>query len=57
MPIYEFVCSECHSIKDVALGFEAPKEVFCDKCKVKMSRVWTATPTHFKGDGWASKEK
>jgi putative FmdB family regulatory protein len=57
MPIYEFKCDKCDGIQDVALGFEAPKEVLCDKCGVRMFRVWTATPTHFKGQGWASKDK
>jgi putative FmdB family regulatory protein len=57
MPIYEFKCDKCDGIKDVALGFEAPKELLCDECGVRMFRVWTVTPTHFKGQGWASKEK
>ena len=57
MPIYEFKCDKCEAITDVALGFDAPKEVICQNCGVKMWRVWTPTPTHFKGDGWASKEK
>jgi putative FmdB family regulatory protein len=57
MPIYEFKCDKCEAITDVALGFDAPKEVICQNCGVRMWRVWTPTPTHFKGDGWASKEK
>ena len=57
MPIYEFRCDDCEHIQDVVLGFDAPKEVFCEKCNKQMFRVWTANPAHFKGDGWASKEK
>ena len=57
MPIYEFRCDDCEHIQDVVLGFEAPKKVICDKCGKQMFRVWTATPTHFKGQGWASKDK
>ena len=57
MPIYEFWCDKCEGIKDVALSFEAPKEVICDNCGVAMWRKWTPTPTHFKGDGWAGKTK
>jgi putative FmdB family regulatory protein len=57
MPIYEFKCDKCEAIKDVAIGFHKPKEVTCDNCGVLMWRVWTPTPTHFKGDGWASKTK
>ena len=57
MPIYEFKCDKCEGVKDVALGFDKPKEVICDNCGVIMWRIWTPTPTHFKGDGWASKTK
>jgi len=57
MPIYEFKCDKCESVKDVALGFDKPKEVTCDNCGVLMWRIWTPTPTHFKGDGWAGKTK
>ena len=57
MPIYEFKCDKCNAVKDVAIGFEQPKEVTCDNCGVFMWRVWTPTPTHFKGDGWAGKTK
>jgi len=57
MPIYEFKCDKCEGVKDVALGFDKPKEVTCDNCGVIMWRIWTPTPTHFKGDGWASKTK
>jgi putative FmdB family regulatory protein len=57
MPIYEFKCDKCDAITDVALGFDEPKDVLCVNCEVKMWRVWTPTPTHFKGEGWASNEK
>ena len=57
MPIYEFKCDKCDGITDVALGFDEPKDVLCVNCGLKMWRVWTATPAHFKGEGWASKEK
>ena len=57
MPIYEFKCDKCEAVKDVALGFDKPKEVTCDNCGVFMWRIWTPTPTHFKGDGWAGKRK
>ena len=52
MPVYEFRCDKCDRIQDVALGFDAPKEVVCEGCSKPMFRVWTATPTHFKGTGW-----
>jgi putative FmdB family regulatory protein len=36
MPIYEFKCDKCEAITDVALGFDAPKEVICQNCGVRM---------------------
>jgi putative FmdB family regulatory protein len=55
MPIYEFKCDKCEAVQDIALDFVAPKVVICENCQVPMWRIWTPTPTHFKGDGWASK--
>lgn len=58
MPIYEFWCDPCDRIQDVALSMTDPKiDIACEKCGAAMYRRWTATPAHFKGDGWASKEK
>jgi putative FmdB family regulatory protein len=53
MPIYEFKCPVCSTVKPIKAGFD---EDFtppgCPYCMVTMDRVWTSTPIHFKGKGW-----
>jgi predicted nucleic acid-binding Zn ribbon protein len=34
---------------------EAPAETFVDFGRIRVKRVFTAAPAHFKGGGWASK--
>jgi len=58
MPIYEFYCDDCDRIQDVPLSMEAPKvDIACEKCGAAMWRKWTATPAHFKGDGWGGSKR
>ena len=44
MPIYDFKCLVCNSIKEAK---EAPK---C--CGVTMAKQFSAPAIHFKGKGW-----
>ena len=53
MPIYEFECDLCGSIKSVSQSIDAPAPQFsCDSCQIIMMRKWSSPAIHFKGDGW-----
>ena len=41
----DFKCPECENIQEVTFSITEgpPKEVFCDKCKAKMIRIWEAS--------------
>jgi putative FmdB family regulatory protein len=57
MPLYEYRCDKCEAIKDEYQPITLRSEVICDNCKVAMWRVWRPNPIHFKGEGWAGKDK
>jgi hypothetical protein len=56
MPKYDYQCDKC------GIGVEFEKSIHeetsptCTGCSTIMSRVWSATPAHFKGGGWGGKE-
>jgi putative FmdB family regulatory protein len=54
MPNWDFKCNMCdavieHLIKD---GDEFPK---CVDCNVTLSKMYSATPSIFRGGGWGGK--
>lgn len=53
MPIYQYKCLECNTIKEIERSIHSEASTpICDECIQLMSRVWTDTAVAFKGDGW-----
>ena len=59
MPIYDYVCSSCHRLTEVVHGIEAEGPRFCPECGAEgtMTKVVSAPSVHFKGTGWAKKDR
>ena len=59
MPIYDYVCSKCHRLTEVVHGIAADGPSFCPECGAEgtMTKVITAPSVHFKGSGWAKKDR
>ena len=59
MPIYDYVCSACHRLTEVVHGIEAEGPRFCPECGAEgtMTKVFSAPSIHFKGSGWAKKDR
>lgn len=55
MPTHEFVCDFCANRRYIEISITAEiKTPTCEYCGLLMSRVWSAAPVHFKGDGFYS---
>jgi putative FmdB family regulatory protein len=56
MPIYDYVCVGCgHEIEVIhSVTADSPS---CPKCGGQMKKAIVAPAVHFKGSGWARKEK
>jgi putative FmdB family regulatory protein len=59
MPIYEYACTACDHRTDILHGLNDPGPLFCPSCgKEGTMRKLFAPPTiHFKGSGWAKKDR
>jgi putative FmdB family regulatory protein len=59
MPIYEYRCSACGHRTDILHGVHDPGPVFCPECGAErtMRKAVVAPAVHFKGSGWAKKER
>lgn len=59
MPIYEYACIACKHRTDIVHGINDPGPQFCPSCGIEGSmRKQFALPTiHFKGTGWAKKDR
>ena len=59
MPIYEYVCSACSHRTDILHGVHDPGPHFCPACGTEnsMRKAIAAPAVHFKGTGWAKKER
>lgn len=59
MPNYDYVCSACHRLTEVVHGIAAEGPRFCPECGAEgtMKKVITAPSVHFKGSGWAKKDR
>jgi predicted nucleic acid-binding Zn ribbon protein len=56
MPRYDFECPGGDETIEIEFPITAaPIDVMCTICGAKMTRIYTPTPTIFKGDGWAGK--
>lgn len=59
MPIYDYSCTACRHLVEVIHGINEVGPRFCPNCGVEGSmRKGFATPAvHFKGSGWAKKDR
>ena len=59
MPIYEYICTACDHRADILHGINDPAPQFCLSCgKGGTMRKLFAPPTiHYKGSGWAKKDR
>jgi putative FmdB family regulatory protein len=59
VPIYDYVCSACHRLTEVVHGIAAEGPHFCPECGAEgtMTKVISAPSVHFKGSGWAKKDR
>jgi putative FmdB family regulatory protein len=59
MPIYDYLCTECDHRADILHGINDPSPNFCPSCgKEGTMRKQFSTPAiHFKGSGWAKKDR
>jgi putative FmdB family regulatory protein len=59
VPIYEYACAACGHRTDILHGVHDPGPHFCPECGTEgsMRKVMTAPAVHFKGSGWAKKER
>ena len=59
MPIYEYLCTACDHRADILHGINEDGPKFCPSCgREGTMRKQFAPPTiHFKGSGWAKKDR
>ena len=59
MPIYDYACSACGHVVEVIHGINDHGPNFCPECGAEgtMSKGFAAPAVHFKGSGWAKKDR
>ncbi len=57
MPTYDYVCSSCGHAMEVVHGVHGHGPAACPVCGGPMRKAFTAPAVHFKGTGWAKKER
>lgn len=59
MPIYDYTCSNCRKVTEVIHGINEPGPKFCPECGAEgtMTKKFVAPTIHFKGSGWAKKDR
>jgi putative FmdB family regulatory protein len=57
VPIYDYVCESCGRVIEVIHGLHADGPAECPDCGGAMSKVFAAPTIHFKGSGWAKKDR
>jgi putative FmdB family regulatory protein len=59
MPIYEYACTACDHRADILHGINDPGPNFCPSCgrERTMKKVFAPPTIHFKGSGWAKKDR
>jgi putative FmdB family regulatory protein len=59
MPIYEYVCTACDHRADILHGIDDPGPNFCPSCGLEgtMKKQFAAPAIHYKGSGWAKKDR
>src|SRR5687768_15951360 len=59
MPIYDYTCSKCRRVTEVIHGINDHGPKFCPECGAEdtMTKRFVAPTVHFKGSGWAKKDR
>lgn len=59
MPIYEYVCTACDHRTDILHGINDPGPHFCPSCgrEGTMRKLFAPPAIHYKGSGWAKKDR
>jgi putative FmdB family regulatory protein len=58
MPLYDYDCTACGRRIEVVHGVHAPGPTHCPNCGGgPLKKAITAPAVHFKGSGWAKKER
>lgn len=59
MPIYDYICGNCRHRIEVIHGIHADGPRFCPACGAEgtMTKALTTPAVHFKGSGWAKKDR
>jgi putative FmdB family regulatory protein len=52
MPLYDYKCAKCGTIREIRHGFEESYDEPCPACGAAMSRVFNPAPIVFKGAGF-----
>jgi putative FmdB family regulatory protein len=59
VPIYEYRCTKCGHRTDILHGINQPGPNFCPACgaEATMRKTISAPSVHFKGSGWAKRDR
>ena len=57
MPTYDYVCTACGHRMEVVHGIHSDHPDACPACGGSMRKAFTAPTVHFKGSGWAKKDR
>ncbi len=59
MPIYDYLCTDCDHRADILHGINDPGPNFCPSCggEGTMRKQFAAPTIHYKGSGWAKKDR
>src|SRR5512140_533425 len=59
MPVYDYLCTACDHRADILHGINDPGPNFCPSCGAEgtMRKQFSAPTIHFKGSGWAKKDR
>ena len=57
MPFYDYVCEKCGHQMEVMHSVHGHGPSVCPECGGPMKKAISAPAVHFKGSGWARKER
>jgi putative FmdB family regulatory protein len=57
MPLYDYACTVCGRRVEVLQSVHAREPERCEVCGGRLRRVISSPAVHFKGTGWAKKER
>ena len=59
MPIYDYACTSCRHVVEVIHRISESGPRFCPNCGAEgtMRKAVTTSAVHFKGSGWAKKDR